>query len=175
MKNKIVYISLSVDILHHGHINLINHAKKYGKVIAGLLTDKAIASHKRLPLLNFEQRKKILENISGIHNVVKQSDWDYSINILKIKPDFMVHGDDWKYGKDKNLRQKAINSLRKVGGKLIEIPFTRNISSSAIQERIYEQGTTTSNRQIILQRLLEVKNICKFLEAHSPLSAIIAE
>ena len=85
MKNKIVYISLSVDILHHGHINLINHAKKYGKVIAGLLTDKAIASHKRLPLLNFEQRKKILENISGIHNVVKQSDWDYSINILKIK------------------------------------------------------------------------------------------
>ena len=72
----------------------------------------------------------------------------------------MVHGDDWKYGKDKDLRQKAINSLRKVGGKLIEIPFTRNISSSAIQERIYQQGTTTSNRQIILQRLLEVKNIC---------------
>ena len=86
----------------------------------------------------------------------------------------MVHGDDWKYGKDKDLRQKAINSLRKVGGKLIEIPFTRNISSSD-SRRIYEQGTTTSNRQIILQRLLEVKNICKFLEAHSPLSAIIAE
>ena len=79
MKNKTVYISLSVDLLHHGHINLINHAKKYGKVTAGLLTDSAIQAHKRIPLLNFNQRKKILENINGISNVVSQNEYEYGL------------------------------------------------------------------------------------------------
>ena len=175
MKNKTVYIALSVDVLHHGHINLINHAKKYGKVIAGLLTDSAISSQKRLPLLNFSQRKKILENISGISKVVAQSEWEYSKNILKIKPNYMVHGDDWKFGNDKNLRNGTIKALKKIGGKLIEIPHTKNISSHSLKERMYMESTIPSNRQAILKRLLEAKSICRFLEAHSPLSAIIAE
>ena len=175
MKNKTVYIALSVDVLHHGHINLINHAKKYGKVIAGLLTDSAISSQKRLPLLNFNQRKKILENISGISKVVAQNEWEYSKNILKIKPSYMVHGDDWKFGNDKNLRNGTIKALKKIGGKLIEIPHTKNISSHSLKERMYMESTIPSNRQAILKRLLEAKSICRFLEAHSPLSAIIAE
>ena len=114
MKNKTVYIALSVDVLHHGHINLINHAKKYGKVIAGLLTDSAISTQKRLPLLNFNQRKKILENISGISKVVPQNEWEYAKNILKLKPDYMIHGDDWITGSDKNLRSSSIKALNKV-------------------------------------------------------------
>jgi len=175
MKNKIVYIALSVDVLHHGHINLINHAQKYGKVVAGLLTDSAISSKKRLPLLNFVQRKKILENINGISKVVAQNEWEYSKNILKLKPDYMVHGDDWKFGSDKNLRSFTIKALNKVGGKLIEIPHTKNISSHSLKERMYLESTIPSNRQAILKRLLEAKKICRFLEAHSPLSAIIAE
>ncbi len=175
MKNKVVYIALSVDVLHHGHINLINHAKKYGKVIAGLLTDSAISSQKRLPLLNFSQRKKILENLSGISKVVPQNEWEYSKNILKIKPDYMVHGDDWKFGRDKSLRIGTLKALKKIGGKLIEIPYTKNISSYSLKERMYLDSTIPSNRQAILKRLLEAKNLCRFLEAHSPLSAIIAE
>ena len=175
MKNKTVYIALSVDVLHHGHINLINHAKKYGTVIAGLLTDSAITSKKRLPLLNFSQRKKILENINGISKVVAQNEWEYSKNILKIKPNYMVHGDDWKFGEDKNLRSGTIKALKKIGGKLIEIPHTKNISSYSLKERMYMESTIPSNRQAILKRLLEAKSICRFLEAHSPLSAIIAE
>jgi len=175
MKNKTVYVALSVDVLHHGHINLINHAKKYGKVIAGLLTDSAISSKKRLPLLNFNQRKKILENISGISKVVAQNEWEYSKNILKIKPNYMIHGDDWKFGNDKNLRNGTIKALKKIGGKLIEIPHTKNISSHSLKERMHMESTIPSNRQAILKRLLEAKNICRFLEAHSPLSAIIAE
>ena len=175
MKNKIVYIALSVDVLHHGHINLINHAQKYGKVIAGLLTDSAISSKKRLPLLNFVQRKKILENINGISKVVAQNEWEYSKNILKLKPNYMVHGDDWKFGSDKDLRSPTIKALNKVGGKLIEIPHTKNISSHSLKERMYLESTIPSNRQAILKRLLEAKKICRFLEAHSPLSAIIAE
>ena len=95
---KKVYIGLSGDTLHHGHINLIEKAREYGKIMVGLLTDSAVANHKRLPILNYEQRKKIIENIQGVSEVVPQNDWDYSINIKKYKPDFMVHGDDWTQG-----------------------------------------------------------------------------
>ena len=175
MKNKTVYIALSVDVLHHGHINLINHAKKYGKVIAGLLTDSAISSQKRIPLLDYSQRKKILENISGISKVVPQTEWEYSKNILKLKPDYMVHGDDWINGRDKFLRNGTIKALKKVGGKLIEIPHTKNISSHSLKERMHFESTISTSRQAILKRLLNAKKMCRFLEAHSPLSAIIAE
>ena len=95
MKKK-VYIGLSLDIIHHGHINLIQKAAKFGELTVGLLTDKAIASIKKIPLLNFAQRKKILQNIKGVKNIVEQDNWSYSHNILKYKPDFFVHGDDWK-------------------------------------------------------------------------------
>ena len=175
MKNKIVYIALSIDLLHHGHINLINHAKKYGKVTAGLLTDSAILAHKRIPLLNFNQRKKILENITGISNVVAQNEYEYQKNILKLKPDYFVHGDDWVFGRDKTLRANTIKALKKIGGKLIEIPHTKNISSKFLKKSMYLEASIPTNRQLTLKRLLEAKKICRFLEAHSPLSAIIAE
>jgi phosphoenolpyruvate mutase len=175
MENKFVYITLSIDLLHHGHINLIKQSKKYGKVIAGLLTDKAIATEKRIPILNYEQRKKILENINGVSKVVAQNEWDCSSNILKYKPNYLVHGDDWKFGYDKNYRTRAIKALKKVSGKLIEIPYTKNISSFALKERIHQEATTPLNRQLMLKRLIESKNIVRIIEAHSPLSAIIAE
>ena len=175
MKNKTVYITLSIDLLHHGHINLIQQAKKYGNVIVGLLTDNAIASQKRLPLLSYNQRKKILQNITGIFKVVEQNEWDCSSNILRLKPDYMVHGDDWKFGSEKKFRDYAIKSLKKVKGKLIEVPYTKDVSSFALKERIYEEATTPSNRQMILKRLLKAKSLSRFIEAHSPLSAIIAE
>lgn len=95
MKKK-VYIALSLDIIHHGHINLIEKASKFGELTAGLLTDKAIASNKKVPVLNFQQRKRILQNLKGIKNIVEQDTWSYSKNILKYKPDIFVHGDDWK-------------------------------------------------------------------------------
>ena len=93
-----VYIGLTADNLHHGHINLIEKARKYGKIIIGLLTDEAVANHERMPTLNYEQRKKIIENIQGVIKVVPQNDWDYSINIKKYKPEYMMHGDDWTQG-----------------------------------------------------------------------------
>ena len=105
---KKVYIALSVDTIHHGHINLINQAKKYGYLIVGLLTDKAIAEKKRLPLLNWKERKKILENIEGINEIIPQNEWDYSFNLKKIKPDIMLHGDDWKFNEEKNIEKKLL-------------------------------------------------------------------
>ena len=105
---KTAYISLSVETLHHGHINLIKQAKKYGEVIAGLLTDKAIIKHKKLPYLNYEQRKKLLENIVGIKKVVPQNEWSQENNILRYKPDFFVHGDDWLTNGEIDNKRKAL-------------------------------------------------------------------
>ena len=95
---KIVYIGMSADLVHPGHLNIINTGKKLGRVIIGLLTDEAIASYKRVPYLSYEQRKIVIENIAGVSEVVAQTTLDYSENLNKIRPDFVVHGDDWKNG-----------------------------------------------------------------------------
>ena len=176
MKTKNIYIGLSLDIIHHGHINLINKAKNIGNLTVGLFTDKAIASHKRLPLLKYEDRKKILENIKGVYKVVPQNEWNYSSNILKYKPDIMVHGDDWKLSEEGNkLREDALKALKKIKATLIEIPYTKNVSSEILQSKMFQQGLIQSTRQNYLKRLIELKDICRILETHSPLSAIIAE
>ena len=136
-KNKIVYIGLSADILHRGHINIIKTAKKYGEVIVGLLTDQAIATYKNLPYLSYKQREMVLKNIKFIKKVIPQKTLDYSYNLNLIRPDFVVHGDDWKSGVQKSTRLKVIKTLKKWGGKLIEPKYTKNISSSSIKEKYY--------------------------------------
>ncbi len=176
-KKKIVYIGLSGDIIHHGHINLINKASKYGKLVVGLLTDKAILEKKKLPILSWIQRKKILRGISGIYKIVPQKEWDYSINLQKIKPNIMVHGDDWK---DKNsydyqLRFKVLKILKKIKCKLIEIPHTKDASNSLIYGKVKFSGVDSISRRNLLKRTLANKNFCRIIEAHSPLSALIAE
>ena len=170
-----VYLGMSLDILHHGHINVIENARKYGEIIIGLLTDSAIADHKRLPVLTYEQRQKIAENLAGVVEVVPQYDWDYSINIRKYKPDFMVHGDDWLEGPLAPYRELAISALNEYGGQLIEVPYTQGVSSSALSTQLIEIGTTPDIRRASLKRLLSANKIVRIIEAHSPLSALIAE
>tara|TARA_B100000945_G_C20420972_1_gene617981 strand:- start:1646 stop:2956 length:1311 start_codon:yes stop_codon:yes gene_type:complete len=172
---KIVYIALSGHIIHHGHINLIKSAQKYGKVILGLMTDKAIAGHRRIPILNWEQRKKILSSIDGISKVVPQNEWDYTKNLTKIDPDYMVHGDDWKKGPDKELREKVINLTKKIKCKLIEIPHTKGISGSNLINRMSLEVLTATSRTGLLKKTLSSKGFIRILEVHSPLSALIAE
>mgnify|MGYP000669088149 CR=1 FL=1 len=119
MKNKTIYVPLAVDILHSAHINILKKAKKYGKVIVGLLTDSAIAEYKKFPLLNYKERYKTLEGIKYIDQIVEQNNRDCSINIIKYKPDFLIHGDDWKTGIQKNQRRKVINTLKQVNASLV--------------------------------------------------------
>ena len=102
---KKVYVAFSIDLLHPGHLNIIHEAKKLGEVTIGLLTDEAIASYKRLPLMTYEKRKIIVENIKGVKNVMPQKTLDYVPNLLKLKPDIVVHGDDWKTGIQKPIRE----------------------------------------------------------------------
>ena len=176
MNKKRIYIGLSLDIIHHGHINLIKKSCKLGDLTVGLLTDKAITEQKKLPLLDFNNRKKILENIKGIKKIVPQNEWNYSSNILKYKPDIMVHGDDWNLTvSGKKLKDDSIKALNKINAKLVEIPYTKNISSTFLQDEMFNSGLLNKGRQNYFRRLINTKNICRILETHSPLSALIAE
>ncbi len=137
--NKIVYVPMGADIIHSGHLNILKHAQKYGKVVIGLFTDSAIAEYKRLPLISYEQRFDIIKNIRGVSKVVAQDTWDYTKNLKKIKPDYVVHGDDWKKGIQKKTRENVIKTIKKWSGKLIEPKYTKNISSSSIKNKINDK------------------------------------
>ena len=172
---KKVYVGMSADVFHHGHVNIIKEARKYGDVIVGLLNDKAVSDHKRLPYLNWENRKKIIENIKGVIKVFEQSEWDYAPSILKYKPDFMVHGTDWLTGPLAPYRDLAIKALESYGGKLIEIEYTKDVSSTSLTLNQKIIGTTPDIRKATLKRLLDAKDLTRIMEAHNPLSALILE
>ena len=170
-----VYVGMSADLIHPGHINILNEASKYGSVIVGLLTDEAIASYKRLPSLNYEQRKQIIENIKGVDEVIPQTTLDYVENLKKIKPSYVVHGDDWKTGVQSKVRDRVIKCLEEWGGELIEPEYTKNISSTLLHKNIKEIGTTPSIRIKQLRRLLRSKKVVRILEAHNGLTGLIVE
>jgi phosphoenolpyruvate phosphomutase len=166
---------MTADILHHGHVNIIARGRELGEVTIGLLTDAAVAGHKRLPLLTWEHRKQILENISGVARVVPQNTWDYAPNLLTYRPDYMVHGSDWLSGPLAPYRARAVAALNAYGGQLVETPYTEGVSSSDMAERQQALGTTPDLRRATLRRLLAAKPISRFIETHSPISAMIAE
>ena len=172
---KKVYVGLSVDIIHEGHINILKTANKYGDITVGLLTDKAIASYKNIPHLDYKRRKTIIENIKYVKKVIPQDTLSYAYNLNLIKPDFVVHGDDWKTGVQKKTRKEVIKTLKKWSGKLIEPKYTKNISSTIIKNKILEIGLLPQNRVSRLKRLLSSKQIVKILESHNSLTGLIIE
>lgn len=175
MKKKIVYVGMSADILHKGHINILKTANKYGDVCVGLLTDQAIASYKNIPYLDYEKRKIVLKNIKYVKKVIPQKSLDYKENLIKIKPDYVVHGDDWKTGVQKKTRERVIKLLKKWSGKLIEPAYTKNISSTSIKKEMNNIFSLAENRVSRLKRLIKSKNIVRILESHNPLTGLIIE
>lgn len=173
--SKIVYIGMSADLVHQGHLNIIKEGVLHGEVIVGLLTDEAIASYKRLPLIEFNERKLIVENLKGVKEVIAQETLDYTPNLKKLKPDFVVHGDDWKEGVQKVIRQKVIDTLEEWNGKLIEPKYTEGISSTDLITAIKSKGVTPGNRMKTLRRLIDSKPIVRILEAHNGLTGLIVE
>ena len=170
-----VYVGMCADLIHHGHLNIIKEAKKYGYVTVGLLTDSAIASYKRLPALSYKERKIVVENIVGVGRVVPQETLDYIPNLEKYKPDFVVHGDDWKEGVQKQVRQGVIDKLEEWGGVVIDVPYTKGVSSTKLHNHLKEIGTTPDVRRKMLKRLIESKPIVRVLEAHNGLTGLIVE
>jgi len=172
---KKVYIAMSADLIHPGHINIIKEAGKLGEVTVGLLTDFAIASYKRLPYMEYIQRKEVINNIKGVAKVIPQNTLDYRKNLATLQPDYVVHGDDWKEGVQLTTRQEVIDILKEWGGELVEIPYTQGISSTKLNEAVKEIGTTPNIRLGMLRRLLNAKPLIRVNEVHNGLSGLITE
>ena len=163
---KKVYLGMIADIMHPGLINIINEGAKYGDVIIGLYTDKAIATHKRLPYLTYEQRETVVRSINGVSDVVPQDDWSYVPNLVKYKPDYIIHGDDWLQGPDKYIRDEVFKVMEAMGGKVIESPYTKGITPSGLAEELESLGTTPQARLKSLRRLITAKPIVRIMESH---------
>ena len=173
MKN--VYIAMAADLIHPGHLNILRIARELGNVTLGLLTDKAIASYKRLPYMSYEQRKIVAENLKGVACVVPQEELDYVPNLVKYKPDYVVHGDDWREGPQRQVRERVIEALKQWGGELVEPAYTPGISSTELIMRQKSIGTTPGIRIKQLKRLLDAKPIVRVMEAHNGISGLVSE
>lgn len=181
-KKPVVYIAMSADLVHPGHLINIRAGAELGEVVLGLLTDEAIASYKRLPFMPYANRRVVMENIKGVTKVVPQTTLDYRQNLRKYRPDFVIHGDDWRTGVQKQTRQDVIDTLKKWGGELIETPReapyekdTIPTSSTALNKALREVGTTPDLRLRRLRRLIDAKDIVRGIEVHNGISALVAE
>ena len=172
---KTIYLGMRGDIIHPGIINIIKEAAARGEVIIGLLTDSAIASHKRLPYLTWEQRREVVENIKGVSRVVPQEEWSDIPNLKKYRPSAVIHGDDWNSGPLCKEREEVIAVMKELGGEVIEVPYTKGVNSSALNEAMRSIGTTPDIRLKTLRRLIEIKKPVRIMEAHSGISGLIVE
>ncbi|MGJ0316374.1 phosphoenolpyruvate mutase [Aliarcobacter cryaerophilus] len=172
---KKVYISLIVDLLHAGHIRVLKEASKLGEVTVGLWTLKACGEIDDIPYLDYDKRKEVLESLTMVKSIIPQDSASYKSNLLKLKPDFVVHGDDWKHNSQKRYRLEVIELLKHWNGELVEIPYSSDINDVNIKDQMSNLGITTTSRQGRLRRLIEAKPILKILEVHNALSALIAE
>ena len=174
-RQKVVYVGMSADLVHPGHVNVIRKAAELGEVIVGLLTDEAVASYKRLPYMTYEQRKEVIENIKGVNRVIPQTTLDYVPNLRALKPDYVVHGDDWRTGIQRSVRERVIETLAEWGGQLVEVEYTKGISSTQLNSALKEIGTTPDVRLKMLRRLLNAKRLIRLMEVHNGLTGLIVE
>jgi len=172
---KTAYVGMSADLVHPGHLNVIARAAELGSVVLGLLTDEAIASYKRLPYMTYEQRRIVVENIKGISKVIPQTTLDYTANLRLLKPEYVVHGDDWKEGVQERTRAQVVSVLAEWGGELVEVPYTTGISSTQLNNALRAVGTTPEIRLKKLRRLIAAKPITRFIEVHNGLTGLIVE
>lgn len=172
---KKVYTCFCTDVIHEGHMNIIRNAIKYGELIAGILSDAAMVRYSRFPLVSFEERKKLLADIPEVNQVVVQDDVMYENILREIRPDYVIHGDDWKKGPMKVVRQNVIDTLAKWGGELIEIPYTYNEKIRNIEAVMREKVSMPEYRRKRLRKLIKLCPIVKTLEVHSGLTGLIAE
>ena len=173
--SKQVFVSLIADLLHAGHINILKEASKLGEVTVGLLTLKACGELNDIPYLDYDSRKEVLENLSLVTHVVPQKIASYKNNLEVLKPDYVVHGDDWVNSNQKKYRDEVIKLLKTWDGELIEVSYSSGINDLHIKEQMTKLGITTSARMGRLRRLIEAKPVVKILEVHNALSGLIAE
>lgn len=172
---KTVYMCMSTDIIHGGHINIIEKAAELGRLVVGVLTDEAVVSFKRYPLIQYKERVKIISSLKGVSEVIPQTELSYQKNIMALKPDIVVHGDDWKEGFRKPLREECLKLLNEYGGQLVEFPYTSSEDYKRLESAQREQLSMSDLRRARLRKLIEMKPIVRIIESHSGITGLIAE
>ena len=172
---KTVYMLFATDVIHEGHINVVKEAKKYGNVIGGVLCDAAMIRFNRFPTVSFDERVRMVKDIPEVDEVIVQNETLYENTLRKIKPDYVIHGDNWCEGPEKAIRDNAIKVMNELGGEVIEVPYTRNENVKKIDDRIKDKLSMPEFRRKRLKQLIEMTPIVKTIEAHSGLTGLIAE
>lgn len=175
LENRTVYMCFSTDIIHSGHIAIIKKAKRLGKLIIGVLSDEAVISYKRFPLLPYSERKSMFENINGVYRVVEQNTLSYKENLLQYHPDYVVHGDDWRTGFQKPIRDEVVDTLAQYGGKIIEYPYSNDAKFNDLEKMARSELSIPDMRRKRLKAALRMKGTITAMEAHSGLTGLIVE
>ena len=175
IESRTVYIGFSTDIIHAGHIAIIKKARRLGKLIIGILSDEAVASFKRFPLVTYQDRRAMFENLSGVYKVVEQKTLSYRENLERYKPDIFVHGDDWQTGFQKPIRDEVVSILASYGGRLVEFPYSKDDRFREIENRARSDLAMPDIRRGRLRRELAIKNFVTAMEAHDGLTGLIVE
>lgn len=175
IESRTVYMCFSTDIIHGGHISIIKKAQKLGKLIIGVLSDEAVASYKRMPLVPASERKRLFENIAGVYRVVDQDTLSYRDNLEKYKPSIVVHGDDWCAGFQRPIRDEVTSILATYGGKLVEYPYSSDPKYKDIDKRTRADLAMPDIRRGRLKRMLDAKGTISVMEAHDGLTGLIVE
>ena len=175
LENRTVYMCFSTDMIHSGHIAIIKKASKLGKLIVGVLTDEVVASYRRFPLIPFAERKSLMANIAGVSRVVEQNTLSYADILRELKPDFVVHGDDWKTGFQSTVRDEVIEVLSEFGGKLVEFPYSGDPKYQELERKFRAQLAMPDFRRGRLKKLISMKGTVNAIEAHSGITGLIAE
>ena len=175
IENRTVYMCFSTDMLHSGHIAIIKKAAKLGKLVIGVLTDEVIASYKRFPLMPFEERKSLFESISGVEKVIEQDTLSYAKVLAELKPNYVVHGDDWQSGFQKPIRDEVVSILASYGGKLVEYPYSADDKYKDLEARTRSELAMPDVRRGRLRRMLAAKGLVTAMEAHDGLTGLVVE
>lgn len=175
VENRTVYMCFSTDMLHGGHIAIINKAQRFGKLIIGVLSDEAVISYKRFPLVPASERKILFEHVSGVYKVIEQKTLSYRENLLQYKPDIVVHGDDWTSGFQRPIRDEVTSILASYGGRLIEFPYSLDPKYQAIEEHAKAELSLPDIRRARLKKALQMKGLVTAMEAHSGITGLIVE
>ena len=175
INNRTVYMCFSTDVIHGGHISIINKAARLGKLIIGVLSDEAVSSYKRFPLVAYNQRKTVFENINGVYKVIEQKELSYSKNLRELKPTYVVHGDDWKTGFQRAIRDEVTSILAEYGGKLVEFPYSDGEEFIELDKHSRMRLSMPDVRRGRLRKLIDLKGCVSALEAHSGITGLIAE
>ena len=175
VNERTVYMCFSAEYIHSGHVAIINKARRLGRLTIGILSDEAIASYKRYPLIPFEERKALFSNMAGVERVVTQDSLSYAKNLRELKPDYVVHGDDWKEGFQKPIRQEVCEVLAEYGGKLVEYPYSNDPRYKELDAKHRSEASMPDIRRGRLRKLINMKGLVTAMEAHSGITGLIVE